>query len=93
MWVRVLHINLISFKYTQLMKNKKNLGHLSPDQMYVTQEQGTEAPFTGDLLYNKGTGTYVCVCCDNVLFSSDQNLIQEQVGQVFLISQTQTQLQ
>ena len=39
--------------------------------MYVTQEQGTEAPFTGDLLYNKGTGTYVCVCCGNVLFSSD----------------------
>ena len=53
------------------MENKENLDHLSPDQLYVTQKKGTEAPFTGDLLYNKGTGTYVCVCCNNVLFSSD----------------------
>ena len=53
------------------MKNKKNLGHLSPDQIHVTQEKGTEAPFTGDLLYKKETGNYTCVCCGNTLFSSD----------------------
>jgi len=53
------------------MKNKKNLGHLSPDQIHVTQEKGTEAPFTGELLYKKETGTYTCVCCGNTLFSSD----------------------
>ena len=53
------------------MKNKKNLGHLSPDEIHVTQEKGTEAPFTGELLYKKETGTYTCICCGNTLFSSD----------------------
>ena len=53
------------------MKNKKNLGHLSPNQIHVTQEKGTEAPFTGELLYKKETGNYTCVCCGNTLFSSD----------------------
>ncbi|MCH2473913.1 MAG: peptide-methionine (R)-S-oxide reductase, partial [Gammaproteobacteria bacterium] len=53
------------------MKNKKNLGHLSPNQIHVTQEKGTEAPFTGELLYKKDAGTYTCVCCGNTLFSSD----------------------
>ena len=53
------------------MKNKKNLGHLSPDQIHVTQEKGTEAPFTGEFLHKKETGTYICVCCGNTLFSSD----------------------
>ena len=53
------------------MKNKKNLGHLSPNQIHVTQEKGTEAPFTGELLYKKDAGIYTCVCCGNTLFSSD----------------------
>ena len=50
--------------------NKKNLDHLSEEQLYVTQEKGTEAPFTGDLLHNKESGTYQCVCCNADLFSS-----------------------
>ena len=53
------------------MENKENLDHLSPDQLYVTQKKGTEAPFTGDLLHNEDTGTYACICCGNTLFSSD----------------------
>ena len=52
-------------------KDKRSVDHLSPDQVYVTQEKGTEAPFSGDLLYNKDKGTYVCVCCDQALFDSD----------------------
>ena len=51
--------------------SKKNLDHLSEEQRYVTQEKGTEAPFTGDLLNNKERGTYQCVCCGADLFSSD----------------------
>ena len=51
--------------------SKKNLDHLSEEQRYVTQEKGTEAPFTGDLLNNKESGTYQCVCCGADLFSSD----------------------
>ena len=50
--------------------NKKNLDHLSAEQLHVTQEKGTEAPFTGDLLHNKESGTYQCVCCNAYLFSS-----------------------
>ena len=51
--------------------SKKNLDHLSEEQRYVTQEKGTEAPFTGELLHNKESGTYQCVCCGADLFSSD----------------------
>ena len=51
--------------------SKKNLDHLSEEQRYVTQQKGTEAPFTGDLLHNKESGTYQCVCCGTDLFSSD----------------------
>tara|TARA_Y100000590_G_C15479758_1_gene923488 strand:+ start:570 stop:944 length:375 start_codon:yes stop_codon:yes gene_type:complete len=51
--------------------SKKNLDHLSEEQRYVTQEKGTEAPFTGDLLHNKESGTYQCVCCSADIFSSD----------------------
>ena len=51
--------------------SKKNLDHLSEEQRYVTQQKGTEAPFTGDLLHNKESGTYQCVCCGTELFSSD----------------------
>ena len=50
--------------------NKKNLDHLSAEQLHVTQEKGTEAPFTGDLLHNKESGTYRRVCCNADLFSS-----------------------
>ena len=51
--------------------NKKNLDHLSQEQHYVTQETGTEAPFSGELLHNKEKGTYQCVCCGADLFSSN----------------------
>ena len=43
---------------------------LTPEQYQVTQEKGTEAPFTGDLLLNKETGAYQCVCCGAKLFHS-----------------------
>ena len=51
--------------------NKKNLDHLSSEQLHVTQEKGTEAPFTGDLLHNNERGTYQCVCCNTDLFGSN----------------------
>jgi peptide-methionine (R)-S-oxide reductase len=44
---------------------------LTPEQYHVTQEAGTEAPFTGTLLEQKADGTFVCVCCGEDLFSSE----------------------
>lgn len=44
---------------------------LTPNQYHITQEKGTEAPFTGEYVYNKEKGTYECVCCKTPLFSSD----------------------
>jgi len=43
---------------------------LTPEQFKVTQEKGTEAPFSGRFVDHKADGTYVCVCCDAPLFSS-----------------------
>ena len=44
---------------------------LSQDQINILNHKGTEPAFSGDLLYNKEKGTYLCVSCDNVLFSSE----------------------
>lgn len=48
---------------------KKN--NLTPDQHHILCEGGTEAPFTGKLLYNKEKGIYRCAACGTELFSSD----------------------
>ena len=44
---------------------------LTKEQFHITQEEGTEAPFSGTLLKNKETGVYQCVVCKTDLFSSD----------------------
>ena len=44
---------------------------LTPEQFHVTQESGTEAPFTGQYHDCKADGTYRCVCCGRELFESD----------------------
>jgi peptide-methionine (R)-S-oxide reductase len=44
---------------------------LTPEQYHVLREKGTEAPFTGKLLNEKGTGDFVCAACGNVVFKSD----------------------
>ena len=45
---------------------------LTEEQFRVTQEAGTETAFTGEYNDNKADGTYRCVCCNNMLFSSDK---------------------
>ena len=49
--------------------NKK---HLNQDQFEVTQNCGTEPPFSGELLYEKRDGIYSCVVCDFALFESEK---------------------
>lgn len=43
---------------------------LSEEEYHVTQEAGTERPFTGRFHAHKETGEYVCICCGGRLFSS-----------------------
>jgi peptide-methionine (R)-S-oxide reductase len=43
---------------------------LTAEQYHVTQEAGTEAPFTGAYHDCKQDGIYRCVCCGRELFSS-----------------------
>ncbi len=52
--------------------NKEDLkSKISKASYIVTQEHGTEAPFSGELLNTKEEGIFTCVCCGNELFSSD----------------------
>jgi peptide-methionine (R)-S-oxide reductase len=44
---------------------------LTPEQYHVLREKGTEAPYSGALLYNDAAGSYTCAACGNVLFASD----------------------
>lgn len=44
---------------------------LTPEQYHVTQEGGTEPPFTGEHHATKDPGSYACVCCGTKLFSSE----------------------
>ncbi|CAK9885157.1 MAG: Peptide methionine sulfoxide reductase MsrB [Candidatus Erwinia impunctatus] len=44
---------------------------LNEMQRYVTQQRGTEPPFTGRLLHNKAEGIYHCLVCEAPLFLSE----------------------
>jgi len=44
---------------------------LSAEAYEITQNKGTERPFTGRYVDHKADGTYTCVCCGSELFSSD----------------------
>lgn len=48
---------------------KKN--KLTAISYHVTQEKGTEMPFTGKLNDCYEKGEYKCICCDALLFNSD----------------------
>ena len=44
---------------------------LTPEQYHVTQQKGTERPFTGKYYDHNADGVYTCVCCGAPLFTSD----------------------
>ena len=53
------------------MNREKLKEKLSKDEFDVTQNKGTEAPFSGKYVDNKERGVYRCICCNEVLFSSE----------------------
>ncbi|TDG96948.1 hypothetical protein EPR50_G00234620 [Perca flavescens] len=55
----------VSFPQEELKKR------LTPTQYHVTQERGTESAFTGGFTHHKDEGTYTCVVCGALLFSSN----------------------
>jgi len=58
---------MCKYKYNTLM----DISKLTPEQFKVTQQCGTEAPFTGKYVNHHKDGHYICVCCDQVLFASN----------------------
>lgn len=56
---------------TEKGKQAVDISELNETQLYVTQESGTERPFTGHLLHNRKDGVYECLCCGAPLFQSD----------------------
>jgi len=54
------------------MPNREDLQkRLTPEQLHVTQDKGTERPFTGKYVNYKTKGVYACICCGTELFTSD----------------------
>ncbi len=43
---------------------------LTPEQIRVMKEKGTEIPFSGELLHNSRKGIYECANCGAILFDS-----------------------
>ncbi|XP_068442303.1 methionine-R-sulfoxide reductase B3 isoform X2 [Clinocottus analis] len=54
----------LSFPKEELKKR------LTPAQYHVTQERGTESAFTGAFTHHEEEGSYTCVVCGALLFSS-----------------------
>lgn len=54
----------------QYLKNPAAVNALSPEQYHVTQENGTERPFTGEYWDNHEPGIYVDVVSGEPLFAS-----------------------
>jgi len=44
---------------------------LSKEQFEVLRKKATEAPFSGNFLYNEDNGTYICGACHAQLFDSN----------------------
>ena len=45
---------------------------LTDDQYQIARKSGTEPPFSGEYNNKKDKGLYVCLCCGQALFRSEQ---------------------
>ncbi|MFM6976688.1 MAG: methionine-R-sulfoxide reductase [Sphingobacteriaceae bacterium] len=57
----------------QVNKSTKKMEYnkLTPEEEYIIVNKGTERPYTGKLLSNKETGTYICKRCNAPLYRSE----------------------
>jgi peptide-methionine (R)-S-oxide reductase len=56
----------------KIVKNPEEWAEILDDESYyVTQEKGTEAPFTGRYHDCDTPGQYQCICCGEALFESE----------------------
>ena len=56
------------------MDKKDNLkNRLTPMQYHVTQEKGTEKPYTGEFYKTLDKGKYYCIVCSEELFPYDMS--------------------
>jgi len=55
-----------------IKSDKEWQSQLNDEQYHITRQQGTEAAFTGQYHDSKAKGTYLCICCEQALFSSEQ---------------------
>jgi len=55
-----------------IKSDKEWRAQLNDEQYHITRQHGTEAAFTGQYHDSKATGTYLCICCEQTLFSSAQ---------------------
>ena len=53
------------------MNDEEYRKKLTPEQYQVTRLKATERPFTGKYHDTKDPGVYVCICCEQSLFSSE----------------------
>jgi peptide-methionine (R)-S-oxide reductase len=54
----------------EYFRDEAAIAKLTPEQYRVTQQNGTERPGTGELLYNKRPGIYVDIVSGEPLFAS-----------------------
>jgi peptide methionine sulfoxide reductase MsrB len=53
----------------QITKSEKEWKEILTEKEFkILMEKATEPPFTGELLYNKEEGVYVCAGCGNKVF-------------------------
>lgn len=57
--------------YAVIMTDAEWRSQLTDMQYYILRHEGTENPFTSDLLDNKQEGVYVCAACNTELFRSE----------------------
>lgn len=58
-------------KYEVQKSEEEWKAELSAEEFYILREKGTERAGTGDLLFNKKEGVYICGGCGQELFISD----------------------